>query len=76
MSRMTGNAQSRATFFRHSAVLSLTAALLRKLPIIHSQRQIKEISDPEKLTFFTNSEHKSTKRSTGSSSLPYSLPSL
>ena len=34
MSRKTWNAQSRATFFRHSAVLSLTAVLLRKLPII------------------------------------------
>ena len=33
MSRKTGNAQSRATFFRHSAVLSLPAVLLRKLPI-------------------------------------------
>ena len=33
MSRKTGNAQFRATFFRHSAVLSLTAALLSKLPI-------------------------------------------
>ena len=32
MSRKTWNAQSRATFFRHSAVLSLTAVLLRKLP--------------------------------------------
>ena len=29
----TGNEQSRATFFRHSAVLSLRAVLLRKLPI-------------------------------------------
>ena len=28
------DAQSRATFFRHSAVLSLTAVLLRKLPIL------------------------------------------
>ena len=33
MSRKTGNAQSRATFFRHSAVLSLPAVLLRKVPI-------------------------------------------
>ena len=32
MSRKIGNAQSRATFFRHSAVLSLPAVLLRKLP--------------------------------------------
>ena len=31
MSRKTGNAQSRATFFRHSAVLSLPAVLLRKV---------------------------------------------
>ena len=31
MSRKIGNAQSRATFFRHSAVLSLPAVLLRKL---------------------------------------------
>ena len=32
MSRKTRDAQSRATFFRYSAVLSLTAVLLRKLP--------------------------------------------
>ena len=32
MSREIGNAQSRATFFRHSAVLSLPAMLLRKVP--------------------------------------------
>ena len=32
MSPKTRNAQSRATSFRHSAVLSLTATLLRKLP--------------------------------------------
>ena len=32
MSRKTGNAESRATFFRHSAVLSLPAVLLRKVP--------------------------------------------
>ena len=32
MSRKIGNAQSRATFFRHSAVLRLPAVLLRKLP--------------------------------------------
>ena len=31
MSRKIGNAQSRATFFRHSAVLRLPAVLLRKL---------------------------------------------
>ena len=35
MSRKTGNVQSRATFFRYSAVLSLTAVLLRKLPNIN-----------------------------------------
>ena len=34
MSRKIGNAQSRATFFRHSAVLSLPAVLLRKLAIV------------------------------------------
>ena len=34
MSRKIGNAQSHATFFRHSAVLSLPAVLLRKLPIV------------------------------------------
>ena len=33
-SRKIGNAQSRATFFRHSAVLSLPALLLRKLPTV------------------------------------------
>ena len=37
MSCKTGNAQSRATFFRHSAVLSLTAVLLRKLPNIKKE---------------------------------------
>ena len=31
MSRKTGNAQSHATYFRHSAVLSLPAVLLRKV---------------------------------------------
>ena len=36
MSRKIGNAQSRATFFRHSAVLSLPAVLLRKLANIPS----------------------------------------
>ena len=34
MSRKIGNAQSRATIFRHSAVLSLPAVLLHKLPIV------------------------------------------
>ena len=34
MSRKIGNAQSRTTFFRHSAVLSLPAVLLRKLAIL------------------------------------------
>ena len=33
MSRKIGNAQSRATFFRHSAILSVLAVLLHKLPI-------------------------------------------
>ena len=33
MSRKIANAQSRATFFRHSAVLSLPALLLRKVSI-------------------------------------------
>lgn len=32
LSRKIRNAQSRATFFRHSAVLSRPALLLRKLP--------------------------------------------
>ena len=32
LSRKTRNAQSRATCFRHPAVLSLSAVLLRKLP--------------------------------------------
>ena len=34
MSRNIGNAQSRTTCFRHSAVLSLLAFLLRKLPAV------------------------------------------
>ena len=33
ISRKTGNAQSRETFFRHSAVLTLPAVQLRKIPI-------------------------------------------
>ena len=33
MSLKTGNAQSRATFFRHSGVLSLPAVLLRKVSV-------------------------------------------
>ena len=37
MSGKIGNAQSRATFFRHSAVLSLPAVLLRKLPNVRSK---------------------------------------
>ena len=44
--------------------------------IIHSNRKIKEIFDPEKLTFSINSEDKSAWKSPGSSSLAYSLPSL
>ena len=36
MSRKTGNAQSRAIFFRHSAVLSLPAVLLRKVANVSS----------------------------------------
>ena len=36
MSRKIGNAQSRATFFRHSAVLSLPAVLLRKLANVNN----------------------------------------
>ena len=44
--------------------------------IIHSNRKIKEIFDPEKLTFSINSEHKRAWKSPGSSFLPYSLPSL
>ena len=39
--------------------------------IIHSIREIKEIFDPEKLTFSINSAHKSAEKSPGSSSLPY-----
>ena len=39
MSRKTWNVQSRATFFRHSAVLSVTAVLLRRLPTESDARQ-------------------------------------
>ena len=39
MSPKTSNVQSRATFFRHSAVLSVTAVLLRKLPTESDARQ-------------------------------------
>ena len=39
--------------------------------IIHSQREIKEILDPEKHTFSINSERKSTQKSPGSIPLPY-----
>ena len=42
MSRKIGNAQSCATFFRHSAVLSLPAVLLRKLPT----NRVKPYLDP------------------------------
>jgi len=34
MSRKIGNVQSRTTFFRRSAVLSLPADLLRRLPTV------------------------------------------
>ena len=44
--------------------------------IIHSNREIKEVFDPEKLTLSIDSEHKSALKSPGSSSLRYSLPSL
>ena len=40
MSCKIGNAQSRATFFRHSAVLNLPAVLLPKLPNIMKQRAL------------------------------------
>jgi len=36
MSRKIGNAQSRATFFRHSTFLSLPAVLLRKVSTLGS----------------------------------------
>ena len=48
----------------------------RRADFIHSQREIKEILGPEKHTFSIKSEHKSTQKGPGSSSLPYSLPSL
>ena len=44
--------------------------------IIHSNREIKEIFDPKKLTLFINSKYKSALKSPGTSSLPYSLTSL
>ena len=44
--------------------------------LLHSNREIKEIFDPEKLTLSINSEHKSAKKNHGSSFLPYSLPLL
>ena len=40
MSCKIGNAQSRATFFRHAAVLNLPAVLLPKLPNIMKQRAL------------------------------------
>ena len=40
MSCKIGNAQSRATFFRHSAVLNLPAVLMPKLPNIMKQRAL------------------------------------
>ena len=53
-----------------------TCITSRRADLIHSQREIKEILDPEKHTFSIKSEHKSTQKSSGSSSLRYSLPSL
>ena len=38
----------------------LTRVTSRRADFIHSQREIKEILDPEKHTFSINSEHKST----------------
>ena len=55
---------------------SLRLQQLARADIIHSNREIKEIFDPEKLTLTINSEHKSVEKSHSSSSLPYSLPSL
>ena len=44
--RKTGNGQSRATFFRHSAVLSLPAVLLHKVfTVWNNQEMIKQILD-------------------------------
>ena len=40
MSRKIGNAQSRATFLRHPAVLSLPAVLLRKLPNVPTRASL------------------------------------
>ena len=47
ISRKTKNAQSRATFFRHSAVLSLTAVLLRNFKTSVNQRETpKNVTHP------------------------------
>ena len=42
MSRKIGNAQSRATFFRHSAVMSLPAVLLRKLYLLKEYQSVQK----------------------------------
>ena len=55
---------------------SLRLQQLARADIIHSNREMKEIFNPEKLTLSINSEHKSAENSHSSSSLPYSLPSL
>ena len=49
MSRENGNAQSRATFFRPSAVLRLSAVLLRKLPNMNPPYPLKEYQNVQKL---------------------------
>ena len=48
MLHKTGNAQSRATLFRHSAVLSLTTVLLHKLPNLYLLKAFSSICDNNK----------------------------
>ena len=71
--KLTRNQSEEFSYFTNAKVLRVQQA---RADIIHSNREIKEISHPEKLTLSINSEHKSAQKSPGSFSLPYSLPSL
>ena len=57
-----GDLITNSGFFRAPKTVCMQATRLAAIvvKIIHSQREIKEILDPEKHTFSINSEHKST----------------
>jgi len=75
------NSITRVKSFLHNFSLQNKRKSLRlqlaRADIIHSQREIEVMFwTLKKLTFSISSEHKTTYKSPGSYSLPYSLPSL